>query len=73
MDRRQFGVIEVERRGENRYALTINGKLWAEVEWSRSRNAHGAFRTPPVIASPMSSTLSDTTATQAPPSVSPSA
>jgi hypothetical protein len=37
MDRRRYGVIEVERRGKYCYALTINGKLWSEVEWSRDR------------------------------------
>jgi hypothetical protein len=39
MDRRRFGVIEVECRGENCYALMINGQLWSEVEWSASRKA----------------------------------
>jgi hypothetical protein len=39
MDRRRYGVIEVARYSENCYALTINGELWSEVEWSRSRKA----------------------------------
>jgi hypothetical protein len=38
-DRRRYGVIEVRRRGSNCYDLTINGELWSEVEWSRSRRA----------------------------------
>jgi hypothetical protein len=39
MDRRRYGVIEVERRGKYCYALTINGTLWSEVEWSNDRQA----------------------------------
>jgi hypothetical protein len=36
-DRRRYGVIEVRPSGLNCYHLTINGELWSEVEWSRSR------------------------------------
>ena len=39
-DRRRFGVIEVRYRTVGKlamYNLTINGKLWACVEWSPSR------------------------------------
>jgi hypothetical protein len=38
-DRRRYGVIEVRPHGSNCYHLTINGELWSEVEWSRSRRA----------------------------------
>ena len=38
-DRRRYGVIEVRSQGSNCYHLTINGELWSEVEWSRSRRA----------------------------------
>jgi hypothetical protein len=30
-------VIEVRRINAETYHLTINGELWSEVEWSRSR------------------------------------
>jgi hypothetical protein len=36
-DRRRFGVIEVRRINGETYHLTINGQMWSEVEWSRSR------------------------------------
>ena len=36
-DRRRYGVIEVRRINAETYHLTINGTLWSEVEWSRSR------------------------------------
>ena len=39
-DRRRFGVIETRFRQAGKlatYNLTINGKLWACVEWSPSR------------------------------------
>jgi hypothetical protein len=39
-DRRRFGVIETRYRQHGKiamYDLTINGKLWACVEWSASR------------------------------------
>jgi hypothetical protein len=39
MDRRRYGVIEVRRINAETYHLTINGELWSEVEWSRSRRA----------------------------------
>src|SRR5262245_59724045 len=38
-DRRRYGVIEVRRINAETYHLTINGKMWSEVEWSRSRQA----------------------------------
>ncbi len=41
-DRRRFGVIETRYRQIGKlaiYNLTINGKLWACVEWSPSRRA----------------------------------
>ncbi len=38
-DRRRYGVIEVRCINAKTYHLTINGKLWSEVEWSRSRRA----------------------------------
>lgn len=38
-DRRRYGVIEVRRRNAETYHLTINGEMWAEVEWSSSRRA----------------------------------
>jgi hypothetical protein len=41
-DRRRFGVIETRFRqhgGIARYDLTINGELWACVEWSPARGA----------------------------------
>jgi len=37
IDRRRFGVIEVHRINAETYHLTINGEMWSEVEWSRSR------------------------------------
>lgn len=40
-DRRRFGVIETRYRTVGKlamYDLTINGRLWACVEWSPSRN-----------------------------------
>jgi hypothetical protein len=36
-DRRRYGVIETRRINADTYHLTINGELWSEVEWSRSR------------------------------------
>ena len=39
-DRRRFGVIETRYRQHGKiamYDLTINGRLWACVEWSASR------------------------------------
>jgi hypothetical protein len=36
---RRHGVIEVHRRGPGIYHLTIGGVMWAEVEWSASRQA----------------------------------
>jgi hypothetical protein len=38
-DRRRYGVIEVCRINADTYHLTINGEMWSEVEWSRSRQA----------------------------------
>lgn len=38
-DRRRYGVIEVRRINSNTYHLTINGRMWSEVEWSPSRKA----------------------------------
>jgi hypothetical protein len=38
-DRRRYGVIEVRRINAETYHLTIRGRLWSEVEWSRSRKA----------------------------------
>jgi hypothetical protein len=41
-DRRRFGVIETRYRQHGKiamYNLTINGKLWACVEWSATRRA----------------------------------
>jgi hypothetical protein len=38
-DRRRYGVIEVRRINAETYHLTINGEMWSEVEWSRSRQA----------------------------------
>jgi hypothetical protein len=42
VDRRRFGIIETKYRQLGKlamYNLTINGKLWACVEWSASRRA----------------------------------
>jgi hypothetical protein len=39
MDRRRYGVIEVGRINAETYHLTIGGRMWSEVEWSRSRKA----------------------------------
>jgi hypothetical protein len=39
MDRRRYGVIEVEHCGSGVYRLTINGQMWSEVEWSHDRQA----------------------------------
>src|SRR5215467_9939976 len=39
MDRRRYGVIEVGRINAETYHLTIGGRMWSEVEWSRSRQA----------------------------------
>jgi hypothetical protein len=39
MDRRRFGVIEVSRINAETYWLSIGGRMWSEVEWSRSRQA----------------------------------
>jgi hypothetical protein len=39
MDRRRYGVIEVEFVSPNCYHLNINRQLWAEVEWSPQRRA----------------------------------
>src|SRR5262245_66328082 len=36
-DRRRYGVIEVRRINAETYHLTVNGEMWSEVEWSRSR------------------------------------
>jgi hypothetical protein len=38
-DNRRYGVIEVRRINGETYHLTIDGELWSEVEWSRSRQA----------------------------------
>jgi hypothetical protein len=38
-DKRRYGVIEVRRANAETYHLTIGGRLWSEVEWSRSRKA----------------------------------
>jgi hypothetical protein len=38
-DRRRYGVIEVRCINAQTYYLSIGGRLWAEVEWSRSRQA----------------------------------
>jgi hypothetical protein len=38
-DRRRYGVIEVQRINAETYWLSIGGRMWAEVEWSRSRHA----------------------------------
>ena len=39
MDRRRYGVIEVGRINAETYHLTIGGRMWSEVEWSRSLKA----------------------------------
>jgi hypothetical protein len=36
-DHRRYGVIEVRRVNAETYHLTIDGQMWSEVEWSRSR------------------------------------
>jgi hypothetical protein len=36
-DRRRYGVIEVRRINAETYHLCIDGQMWSEVEWSRSR------------------------------------
>src|SRR5262249_32286237 len=38
-DRRRYGVSEVRRINAETYWLTIGGRMWSEVEWSRSRRA----------------------------------
>src|SRR5258708_4815420 len=38
-DKRRYGVIEVRPVNGATYHLTINGKLWSEVEWSPERRA----------------------------------
>jgi len=38
-DRGRYGVIEVRRINAETYHLTIGGRMWSEVEWSRSRQA----------------------------------
>jgi hypothetical protein len=38
-DRRRYGVIEVHRVNAETYHLIIGGRMWSEVEWSRSRQA----------------------------------
>jgi hypothetical protein len=38
-DRRRYDVIETVSRSSNCYWLTINGVMWAEVEWSPKRRA----------------------------------
>jgi hypothetical protein len=38
-DKRRYGVIETRRINAETYHLTIAGKLWSEVEWSRTRRA----------------------------------
>src|SRR5262249_56405926 len=38
-DRRRYDVIEVRRLNAETYHLTINGEMWSEVEWSKSRQA----------------------------------
>jgi len=38
-DKRRYGVIEVRRINAETYHLTIGGRMWSEVEWSRSRRA----------------------------------
>ena len=37
IDRRRHGVIEVRRINAETYWLTIGGRMWSEVEWSRRR------------------------------------
>ena len=39
IDRRRYGPIMVRRINAETYHLTIGGRLWSEVEWSRSRRA----------------------------------
>jgi hypothetical protein len=36
-DKRRWGVIEVRQINARTFHLTINGKLWSEVEWSPAR------------------------------------
>jgi hypothetical protein len=36
-DKRRYGVIEVRQINARTFHLTINGKLWSEVEWSPAR------------------------------------
>jgi hypothetical protein len=36
-DKRRYGIIEVRPINQATYHLTINDKLWSEVEWSPSR------------------------------------
>jgi len=38
-DQRRYGVIEVRRLNAETYHLIIDGEMWSEVEWSRSRQA----------------------------------
>jgi hypothetical protein len=41
-DRRRYGVIETRFRQHGQvaiYTLSVAGQIWAQVEWSRSRNA----------------------------------
>ena len=38
-DPRRYRVIETRQRGASLYVLTIDGVVWAEVEWSASRRA----------------------------------
>jgi hypothetical protein len=38
-DKRRYGVIETRRINSETYHLTIDGKLWSEVEWSSKRGA----------------------------------
>jgi len=37
LDKRRYGVIEVRRVDDETYWLEIAGQMWAEVEWSASR------------------------------------
>jgi hypothetical protein len=38
-DTRRFGIIETHRINADTYHLIIDGQMWSEVEWSRSRQA----------------------------------
>ena len=38
-DKRRYRVIEIRRINSETYHLVIDGQMWSEVEWSRSRQA----------------------------------